>query len=475
MSDVEEFDSDLPIEPGHRLIRLQINGLLGRFDHKIEFPLEWNFIILHGPNGVGKTTILEIIDSCFNRRFDRLSNAPFGQCAFFFSDESSLRVVSQSAVSEFDRGDGGVVSVITKWLTLTHRDPHGEIHEWSSAPVLSSPSTETVEYLARLIGATRSPASGRWRDPNGTLMDDDELFADYSDRLPVRIPPSGAMPPQMNRFFRSIEVYLIETQRLLANRRILKRPPTAVGRRPRRSTSRVMDYSEDFTRRIRSALARNSTISQRRDRTFPRRVLSLGVHSGLPSESQIRTRYEKQRETRNQLAEIAVLDMAEDVPLPDRQLEDWQRIVLATYLDDAEEKLATFEHLLSRLTVLRDIVNSRFQYKKLTFDRDRGFVFRTDDGFELSAEQLSSGEQHELVLIYDLLFNVSPQALVLIDEPELSLHVAWQQRFLSDITQISDLNGLRFIVATHSPQIVHKNWSKMVALGSVEGPDEVEE
>ncbi|MFG1993408.1 AAA family ATPase [Actinoplanes sp. NPDC048988] len=98
-----------------------------------------------------------------------------------------------------------------------------------------------------------------------------------------------------------------------------------------------------------------------------------------------------------------------------------------------------------------------------------------EDGFELSADQLSSGEQHELVLIYDLLFNVGPKSLVLIDEPELSLHVAWQQRFLSDITQISDINGLYFVVATHSPQIVHKNWSRMVALGSVDetaGTDE---
>ncbi|MFG1993407.1 AAA family ATPase [Actinoplanes sp. NPDC048988] len=346
MTITDDLDLEISESSDDRIIRLEIKGLLGRFDHKIEIPSEWNFVILHGPNGVGKTTILEIVNACFNRQFGRLANAPFGECSFFFKSGKFLNVRSHSATSIFDRGDGGELAVATRWVEFRLREIDGEIYEWSTTPVVSRPSRETVEYLARLVGATLAP-SGRWRDPSGQLLDDDELFEEHSDQLPVRIPPAGVMPPPMNNFFRSTEVHLIETQRLLASRKLLKRGPGVV-RRQRVSGSRAMDYSEDLTRRIRSALARNSTISQRRDRTFPRRVLSLGVHSDLPSEQQIRARYEAQRETRNQLAEISVLDMSEDVPLPDRNLDDWERIVLATYLDDAEEKLATFEPLLSR-------------------------------------------------------------------------------------------------------------------------------
>jgi predicted ATP-dependent endonuclease of OLD family len=69
------------------------------------------------------------------------------------------------------------------------------------------------------------------------------------------------------------------------------------------------------------------------------------------------------------------------------------------------------------------------------------------------------------VLAYDLLFNVKPDALVLIDEPEISLHVAWQQQFLNDIARIAEVASLRFIIATHSPQIIHKWWAQAVALG----------
>jgi len=44
----------------------------------------------------------------------------------------------------------------------------------------------------------------------------------------------------------------------------------------------------------------------------------------------------------------------------------------------------------------------------------------------LKLTDLSSGEQQEVVMLYELLFCVQPGTLVLIDEPELSLHVVWQ-------------------------------------------------
>ena len=107
----------------------------------------------------------------------------------------------------------------------------------------------------------------------------------------------------------------------------------------------------------------------------------------------------------------------------------------------------------------------------MSIDPELGFVFKTSRGLSLSPENLSSGEQHELVLLYDLLFNVEPGTLVLIDEPEISLHVGWQQKFLSDVSDIARLTSLRFVVATHSPQIIHKWWERATALG----PEDVRE
>ena len=87
------------------------------------------------------------------------------------------------------------------------------------------------------------------------------------------------------------------------------------------------------------------------------------------------------------------------------------------------------------------------------------------EGQNLPLHSLSSGEQHELVLHYDLLFKTRPNTVVLIDEPEISLHVAWQKNFLSDLMEIVRISGFDAVVATHSPYIVGDRDDLMVGLG----------
>ena len=53
----------------------------------------------------------------------------------------------------------------------------------------------------------------------------------------------------------------------------------------------------------------------------------------------------------------------------------------------------------------------------------------------------------------------------MIDEPELSLHVAWQEKFLSDIDDIARLSSFRILLATHSPQIIGDRYDLAIELG----------
>jgi predicted ATP-binding protein involved in virulence len=67
---------------------------------------------------------------------------------------------------------------------------------------------------------------------------------------------------------------------------------------------------------------------------------------------------------------------------------------------------------------------------------------------------LSSGERQVVVILTHLAFN--PQArranVLIIDEPELSLHVRWQELFVDAVLQASP--GIQLILATHSPSII---------------------
>ncbi|MCK5719976.1 MAG: AAA family ATPase, partial [Thiomargarita sp.] len=52
----------------------------------------------------------------------------------------------------------------------------------------------------------------------------------------------------------------------------------------------------------------------------------------------------------------------------------------------------------------------------------------------------------------------------LIDEPEISLHVAWQVEFLGDMKDIINLREFDVIISTHSPQIIDDRWDLTVEL-----------
>ncbi|MGL4499952.1 MAG: AAA family ATPase, partial [Planktothrix sp.] len=145
--------------------------------------------------------------------------------------------------------------------------------------------------------------------------------------------------------------------------------------------------------------------------------------------------------------------------------------ILSVYVKDVEKKLSVFDEIASKIELLRRIINNKFaySYKEMNFSKDKGFVFKTHHPLSsntdiLSPTELSSGEQHELVLLYELLFKVQPNSLVLIDEPELSLHVGWQAQFLKDLQEITKLANLDILMATHSPDIIQDCWDLTVEL-----------
>ena len=70
-----------------------------------------------------------------------------------------------------------------------------------------------------------------------------------------------------------------------------------------------------------------------------------------------------------------------------------------------------------------------------------------------------------LVCIVIIAWNTK-NALVMIDEPELSLHVSWQDSFVDDLKEIISIAQFDVILATHSPYIIGDHSNLMVALSA---------
>ena len=82
-----------------RLTSLSVTGLLGRFDHNVTFPDGWEFVILHGPNGVGKTKLLELVTAISAGRLHTLFIIPFDSAILGFSDGTRLTIVRASQLA----------------------------------------------------------------------------------------------------------------------------------------------------------------------------------------------------------------------------------------------------------------------------------------------------------------------------------------------------------------------------------------
>jgi len=323
-----------------------------------------------------------------------------------------------------------------------------------------------INIVEALIDPLERIGSGEWLDQStGDILTIEEVLFKYGDFLPEELRlPTEPLPEKIRQVLDKTNVSLIETQRLFT--KSSKKAHAALRRRfEARERITVEEYSNDLIKNVQHQLRESGTLSASLDRDFPRRLLETALPTEA-TEEKIRDLYVEQSDYRDRLMKAGLMKPEQQVPLPTGELSQMERKVLWIYLTDVQHKLELFDTLLLRAELLREIINSRFSYKKFELDAEDGFVFKSDhDISRVPLRDLSSGEQHELVLSYDLLFKTQKKALVLIDEPELSLHVSWQRKFLEDIGKIAKLADLDFLIATHSPSIIHNRRDLMVGLG----------
>jgi predicted ATP-binding protein involved in virulence len=441
-----------------RIQQISVEGLFGRFNHSLPLNAEERITLIHGPNGIGKTTILKMVWALFGRRFISLKHAAFDDLYVEFDDGSVLRV--HRALDDVDGADKPPLASLTISISPKTRGQAFTIEPLSRRDV--DPSfplglvERRVDYLTRV-------APEEWVDTRtGESLGFEEVVERYGDRLPVEPSPRITVPKWFEELLDEVPTYFIQTQRLFS---VDSRPKTSPRHVPAEMASTVGTYSRDLVTTIERSLAQFAALSQRLDRTFPTRLLRQKGRA--LSEAQIRDTYLRQGERQKRLTAAGLLQVQQDFPpLPKRKLELQHRRILGPYLADMSKKLQLFDDLLERIELFTSIINSSFRYKRLAIDSSDGFVFVTDEGVRLSPTDLSSGEQHKLVLAYELIFRIRPDSFIMIDEPEISLHVTWQHMFLDELSRISQLSEVDFLIATHSPQIIHHRWDLAISLGA---------
>lgn len=140
------------------------------------------------------------------------------------------------------------------------------------------------------------------------------------------------------------------------------------------------------------------------------------------------------------------------------QLEIGKSVIAALTAGQSKQEISL---ITAHKTLFYDILDSLFAStgKK---------VIRTSDAIEfevshrlISQFQLSSGEKQMLIILLTVLIQNRRNAIMIMDEPEISLHFDWQRRLLEDILQLNP--SLQLLVATHSPAVVMNGWVDRVS------------
>ena len=127
-----------------------------------------------------------------------------------------------------------------------------------------------------------------------------------------------------------------------------------------------------------------------------------------------------------------------------------------------ESEAEIFKNTTRYLSIMNSFLGD--SKKELSFREDSSLAVRLPSGASADVYHLSSGERQLFVLITSLMFSdeKSRANAVIIDEPELSLHIKWQEMFVESLMEANP--SIQLILATHSPSIILDRDAACVAL-----------
>lgn len=141
----------------------------------------------------------------------------------------------------------------------------------------------------------------------------------------------------------------------------------------------------------------------------------------------------------------------------------WKTHALIGHYKDLErDRQEIFKPRDSFLSVINELFDGR---KIASISQRNEIVIETKDSRPIPLEELSSGEKQLLIILGEALLQEGESVVYIADEPELSLHIKWQEGLTKAISKLNP--NAQIIFATHSPDIVSTNTDKLIIMETV--------
>ena len=355
---------------------IEIESLFNLYTYKIILSSDDSLFLrfITGPNGFGKTTILNIIFDIYNLDFEALSHILFKKVKLVYDDETEIRIDRQVMSEQMEDSDEKEIVDISFNIGF-HREAQGLNDEI------------------------------RCSQGNGFML---------------------PMATNLQNYLGSMPVYYVRDNRLFDQDRL----KPSVRKKAAGFAAILSDLKYKYSTSIINHLSTDLPASKE---DIGRRISRI-------------TKY---------------LDLLSDLGFLQKEAgEDFIKSS-ASYIKGIESFIENEKSQLDKILTFKSVIGQfAFVNKKLQMNDSWGFRFIANDADRtiLSADKLSSGEQHIIILAYDLLFESEDDSIFLIDEPELSFHLSWQGEFLAAINKIIEIRKIQCIIATHSGQIFQHQW-----------------
>lgn len=414
------------------ITKFEIWGLFDEYHHTLPFcdqasqVGEARVVVLVGRNGIGKTTMLNMIDGMLKLDFRTFRETPFSNCILTISTGDTLSIKPNdkrtALIASFNNTTANLH--LAKAGPATHQDEIGvENFRAIATPVLQQVSFEKLDIDRSIALRERE------------MYHHDEYVDDSGERVRLRKYLEGkidrseegrsTLSEKVKRFLREAQV----DYKKYFSSQVPELFPRIISRLKSISASTVTP--QDLILRL-------DTIKSSEDD-----MVRFGLTMNIADINQLSDYLKNEDVSSKSDAAIAVLE---------------------AYVETLESKHEERHLIASRLKSFEKLIDGFFEGKKVLIDYDKGLIISTSTGKEISELQLSSGEYHLLSMMATALVSTRTGTAIAIDEPELSLHIGWQRNLVKALTECASGASPMFIFATHSSAIGAEYQDKWIEL-----------
>lgn len=426
-----------------KITRLQISKLHGCIDYDVVFNKDLTF--LYGDNGCGKTTILNIITFIITGKVYRLFDYRFESINLFFENES--KITSNITITH-DYEDINVTMLGNSYYlykkeydeTMTYSNDYDEFEEnYFRGKEFCEIIRDTFNYVYLPLNrdSMNEQNSGRVKRSHrimlrSSMYRNSAIAGNLLNVLALTKRANNIMTFKLNqineRFIDSILKSFLDFENISS--------------------------SDDIINYMNSLSISDIDEMQRKYLSILTKVINMDKKTSQKIIEFFGTLRDYKQSNKKDLVEI-LLKFSEISKINN---------IISMAEQAEEERMNAVKPIDTFVETVNSFIGAEEGKKSIHLDEEGELYLKTPNGEDIGIQYLSSGEKQILTFFAHLIFSFdnNSQSIFIVDEPELSLHLNWQRKFVDSVRKIKP--EMQLIFATHAPEIIGKHTENAVKL-----------